>query len=518
MNASKISFLALAFLASPNFAQGRGATNHPSNCEMITHVTGDNNVVENTCIIGNIGSAEELIDQKARADLEAARVAVEMNRLSVEDLYGAVVDLKQSDRSILEILDAHGRSLSALSSAISAYEALRAVPGVADSSLKADDLIAIGRLEGAVEVLIDAADKNRQAYSSGLYGYAVSEMLRQSSVDLYIKAANLIAIENPRRSLDLVENLLAFDPENIRALELAGKYSSKIDRFKEALDYYERGIAFLEKSGARNTDGQLFNLALFNMYAGGMRGAIGDDRQQERYLLNALKYFALLNKGLNGMPLAVVDYVANINISLGGVYSRRGRFAISNTHYMEAKRICEDALRKNENDWGILRSLTVAMEGVGQNFSYGERDYKSALSIYLKAFDIAGRILSGKKGEPLYALDYGISHTKIASMYYSLGRNREAIRWAKKGDDYFLSMKSSYPSYRMLDYYLAYNRLVHAQVQIRLRDYDGAVEKLKSALAITRLLNESSPESVAYVQLDNEVKRILGDLLEYQSN
>jgi cytochrome c-type biogenesis protein CcmH len=93
--------------------------------------------------------------------------------------------------------------------------------------------IMLGRSYTAVEKYREASD-----------AYAKATALKPDDADLWADYAFAMAMGNGQRiqgpPLDLVKKALKLDPENPKALELAGSAAFEAKNYKEALDYWQR--------------------------------------------------------------------------------------------------------------------------------------------------------------------------------------------------------------------------------------------------------------------------------------
>ena len=92
---------------------------------------------------------------------------------------------------------------------------------------------------------------NMEKYSDAAPAYARATALNTKDVDLLIEYAFVLAMTNDRQLAgqprEMINQALQIDPENARALELAGSAEFQAKNYKEAIRYWQK---VLEKSPA----------------------------------------------------------------------------------------------------------------------------------------------------------------------------------------------------------------------------------------------------------------------------
>jgi cytochrome c-type biogenesis protein CcmH len=85
---------------------------------------------------------------------------------------------------------------------------------------------------------------NLEKYSEASNAYSKATALKPDDADLWADYAFAMAMANGRRlqgpPLELVNRALELDPQNAKALELAGSAAFEARKFKEAIDYWQR--------------------------------------------------------------------------------------------------------------------------------------------------------------------------------------------------------------------------------------------------------------------------------------
>ena len=83
-----------------------------------------------------------------------------------------------------------------------------------------------------------------EKYAEASNAYAKATALAPSDADLLAEYAFANAMANGRqlqgKSLELVNQALKLDPENLKALELAGSAAFQAKNYKQAIDYWQR--------------------------------------------------------------------------------------------------------------------------------------------------------------------------------------------------------------------------------------------------------------------------------------
>lgn len=85
---------------------------------------------------------------------------------------------------------------------------------------------------------------NLQKYSEASNAYAKATALKADDADLWADYAFALAMANGQRlqgqPLELVKKALQLDPENPKALELAGAAAFEAKNYNQAVDYWQK--------------------------------------------------------------------------------------------------------------------------------------------------------------------------------------------------------------------------------------------------------------------------------------
>lgn len=85
-----------------------------------------------------------------------------------------------------------------------------------------------------------------EKYSDASNAYAKAAVLKPDDVDLLTDFAFVLAMANGRQlqgePFELVKKALRIDPQNAKALELAGSAEYQAKNYKQAIDYWQKAL------------------------------------------------------------------------------------------------------------------------------------------------------------------------------------------------------------------------------------------------------------------------------------
>ena len=113
--------------------------------------------------------------------------------------------------------------------------------------------------DSEVQTLINLARSysSKSQFGEAAGAYAKATELRSNNADLWVEYAFASAMANQQRlegqPTELINRALKLDPENIRALELAGSAAFQAKDYKTAIAYWERALKKIPPEGSEVT-------------------------------------------------------------------------------------------------------------------------------------------------------------------------------------------------------------------------------------------------------------------------